>query len=143
MTRGSKIETPALEAGDHAARNGNGDREGTLRASCRVARRNQAAQDAEAGVSGWLEPAVFNEAFSDSLGQRSKRGGNQYRCQLYRMEAFPLATNRRKLQFSGMPLPNEKYVKGCVRDYPTEAGSSLPASHAGLEQNVRFCSSLA
>ncbi len=42
-----------------------------------------------------------------------------------------------------MPLPNEKYVKGCVRDYPTEAGSSLSASHAGLEQNVRFCSSLA
>jgi hypothetical protein len=32
-----------------------------------------------------------------------------------------------------MPLPNEKYVKGCVRDYPTEAGSSLSASCAGLE----------
>ena len=42
-----------------------------------------------------------------------------------------------------IPLPNEKYVKGCVRDYPTEAGSSLSASRAGLEQNVRFCSSLA
>ena len=42
-----------------------------------------------------------------------------------------------------MPLPNEKYVKGCVRDYPTEAGSSLSASRAGLEQNVRSCSSLA
>jgi len=32
-----------------------------------------------------------------------------------------------------MPVPNEKYVKVCVRDYPTEAGSSLSASHAGLE----------
>ena len=37
--------------------------------------------------------------------------------------------------------PNEKYVKGCVRDYPTEAGSSLPVDRAGLEQNVPFCSS--
>ena len=42
-----------------------------------------------------------------------------------------------------MPLPNEKYVRGCVRDCPTEAESSLSASRAGLEQNVRFCSSLA
>ena len=32
-----------------------------------------------------------------------------------------------------MPVPNEKYVKVCVPDYPTEAGSSLSASHAGLE----------
>ena len=71
-----KVEAPALEAGDHAARDGNGDREGTLRARCRVARRNQAAQDAKAGVNGWHEPAVFNEAFTDSLGQRSKRGGD-------------------------------------------------------------------
>ena len=42
-----------------------------------------------------------------------------------------------------MPVPNEKYVKGCVRDYPTEAGLSLSVGRAGLEQNVRFCSSLA
>ena len=42
-----------------------------------------------------------------------------------------------------MPVPNERYFKGCVRDYPNEAGSSLSASHAGLEQNVPFCSSLA
>jgi hypothetical protein len=39
-----------------------------------------------------------------------------------------------------MPLPNEKYVKGCVRDYPTEAGSSLSAGRAGLEQNALFYS---
>jgi hypothetical protein len=32
-----------------------------------------------------------------------------------------------------MPLPNEKYVKECVRDYPTEAGSSLFVGRAGLE----------
>ena len=32
-----------------------------------------------------------------------------------------------------MPLPNEKYVKGCVRDCPTEAGSSWSVSCAGLE----------
>ena len=32
-----------------------------------------------------------------------------------------------------IPLPNEKYVKGCVRDYPTAAGSSLSASHVALE----------
>ena len=34
-------------------------------------------------------------------------------------------------------------LKGCVRDYPTEAELSLSASRAGPEQNVRFCSSLA
>ena len=32
-----------------------------------------------------------------------------------------------------IPLPNEKYVKGCVRDCPSEAGSSLSAGRAGLE----------
>jgi hypothetical protein len=30
-----------------------------------------------------------------------------------------------------MPLPNEKYVKGYVRDYPIEAGSSLSANRVG------------
>src|SRR5262245_18794960 len=42
-----------------------------------------------------------------------------------------------------MPVPNEKYVKGYVRDYRIEAGLSLSVGHAGLEQNARFCSSLA
>ena len=32
-----------------------------------------------------------------------------------------------------MPVPKEKYVKGYVRDYLSEAGSSLSVSRAGLE----------
>jgi hypothetical protein len=32
-----------------------------------------------------------------------------------------------------MPVPNDKYVKGCVRDYRTEAELSLSANRAGLE----------
>ena len=32
-----------------------------------------------------------------------------------------------------IPLPNEKYLKECVRDYRTEAESSLSANRAGLE----------
>ena len=42
-----------------------------------------------------------------------------------------------------MSLPSEKYVKECVRDYPIEAGLSLSAGRAGLEQNGPFYSSLA
>ena len=44
MARGSQLEASALQARDHAARNGNRDRERTLRARRRIARRDQAAE---------------------------------------------------------------------------------------------------
>src|SRR5215467_8242914 len=46
----TRAKAPIFKAGDYAARNGNRDRKGTLRTRCRVARRNQAAQNAKAGL---------------------------------------------------------------------------------------------
>src|SRR6476659_1313424 len=71
MARGSESETSAFEAGDHAARDGNGDCKGALRARCRVARRDQAAEDAEAGVTRRLRTAILINGRELSAGMKT------------------------------------------------------------------------
>src|ERR1043166_951664 len=71
MARGSESETPAFEAGGHAARDGNCYCEGTLRARCRVTRRNQATEDAEAGVTQRPQTAKLIDGREISAGMRT------------------------------------------------------------------------
>ena len=63
MARGSQLEASALEARDHAARNGNRDRERTLRARRRAARRDQAAESRKVGGKSSTDFADFHRFF--------------------------------------------------------------------------------
>src|SRR5437899_5901905 len=111
MARRSEGEASAFEAGDHAPRDGKCDCKGTLRARCRVTRRDQDPEDAEAGVIPRLQTAILINGREVSAGMKTA---------LYSLVAST---------FSILPLSADLTIVYSTTVQPASQGQQVQTTH--------------